>query len=53
MSPAERVSTARIASPDRPLSSFLESSTPVYMAGAIIGISVAFLLILGLLPLLR
>jgi len=53
MSPAEQSSTARSASPNRPLSSFLESSTPVYVAGAIIGISVALLLILGLLPLLR
>jgi len=53
MSPAERSSAARIASPNRPLSSFIESSTPVYMTGAVIGISVATLLILGLLPLLR
>jgi len=53
MSPAERSSTARIASPNSPLSPFFGSPTSVYMTGAVIGISVATLLILGLLPLLR
>jgi hypothetical protein len=41
-------STDRSASAKQPLSAFLESSTPIYLAGALIGATVAAGLILSL-----
>jgi hypothetical protein len=53
MSQADRRGTARTASAKRPLTSFIESSTPAYFVGAGVGIFLGAVLILGLTLALR